>query len=122
MIISFGWTADYLPPRGTKNMTRRIWAPSKLASWQSAWDKGQREHDALDKKIADGGTRIGTVVLTERPFIQRLGDMPPSDVVREGGMVETVEEFIFKYFEGDREKKVVVVEFEFVPLASNSGK
>lgn len=42
--------------------------------------------------------------------------MPESDVAAEGGMVATVEEFVNKYFEGDRDLEVWVVRFEFIPL------
>jgi hypothetical protein len=30
MILSFGWTAQYLPPDGSKDTTRRVWKPKTL--------------------------------------------------------------------------------------------
>jgi hypothetical protein len=114
MILSFGWTAEYLPPAGTKDTTRRVWAARTLATWQKAWDENRLEHDAVDRCIAYGGSRIGWIYLKERPFLQRLSDMPTSDLVREGGMVSSVDEFIERYFAGDRDLEVAVIRFKFL--------
>lgn len=113
MIISFGWTAQYLPPNGTKDTTRRIWKERTLASWQKAWDEGRLVHDAVDKNLAYGGKRIGKVTLIERPYLEPLHKMPDADLIREGGMVATVQEFIDKYFEGNAAQEVAVVRFTF---------
>lgn len=40
VIISFNYTALYLPPNGTKTVTRRDWKDRTLKSWQKAWDEG----------------------------------------------------------------------------------
>lgn len=120
MIISFGWTAQYLPPHGTKDTTRRCWKERTLKSWQKAWDEGRLTHDAVDKCLAYGGSRIGTITLLERPFLQPLSEMPQADVIREGGMVATVDEFIDKYFDGDRDRVVAVVRFHFEPHEMNA--
>ena len=114
MIISFGWTAEYLPPDGPKDTTRRIWKPRTLASWQRAWDEGRLDHGAVDKCLAYGGKRIGWIELKERPILQRLADMPESDLVREGGMVQSVDEFIDRFFAGDRDLEVAVIRFKFL--------
>ena len=116
MIISFGWTAQYLPPNGTKDTTRRAWKPRTLASWQKAWDKGQLVHDAVDKCLAYGGKRIGKITLIERPRLESLFNMPAADLVREGGMCATVPEFIDVYFHGNADQEVAVVRFAFLPL------
>jgi hypothetical protein len=113
MIISFGWTARYLPPNGTKDTTRRVWKPRTLASWQKAWDKGRLVHDAVDKNLAYGGKRIGKITLIERPKLELLSKMPDTDLVREGGMCATVPEFISKYFDGNADQEVAVVRFTF---------
>ncbi|MEM9213948.1 MAG: hypothetical protein AAGD25_06335 [Cyanobacteria bacterium P01_F01_bin.150] len=115
MIISFGWTSQYLPPLGSKDTTRRIWKPRTLKSWQKAWDEGRLVHDAVNKCMAYGGYKIGKVTLIESPTVQKLSAMPDEDVVREGDMVETVEEYIGKYFKGNAAQEVVVVRFTFEP-------
>jgi len=116
MILSFGWTSQYLPYSGPKDTTRRIWKPRTLAIWQKAWDeRPQFDHTAVDKSLAYGGKRIGTFTLQERPFLQRLADMPAEDLIREGGMVDSVDAFIDKYFCGDRDLEVAVVRFTFCP-------
>lgn len=117
MIISFGWTAQYLPPLGTKDTTRRIWKPRTLASWQKAWDDCRLWHDAVDKNLAYGGQRIGRILLKERPFLQPLTEMTGDELVREGMPAELcpcVDSFVAKYFDGDRSQVVAVIRFEFV--------
>ena len=116
MIISFGWTADLLPPKGTKDTTRRIWKPRTLASWQRAWDEGRHTHIATDKNMAYGGKRIGTITLIERPYLEPLYKMPVEDLVREGGTCSTVVGFINAYFNDNGDQEVAVVRFKFQPL------
>jgi hypothetical protein len=118
MILSFGWTAAYLPPEGTKDTTRRIWKPRTFKSWQNAYDAGRLTHVAVNKCLAFGGERIGTITLIERPFLQLLSDMPAADLVREGGMCQTVDEFIHKYFGGNYQQQTTVVRFTYQPLES----
>ena len=116
MILSFGWTEQYLPPNGPKDTTRRVWSARHLASWQKAWDEGRLEHDAANKCLAYGGKKIGRITLTERPTLETLAQMPEADLIREGGMCDSVEEFIDRYFRGDRSVEVAVVRFQYKPF------
>ena len=116
MIISFGWTAKYLPPDGSKDTTRRIWKPKTIAAWQGAWDKNPLKwHTVTNKSLVYGGSRIGSLQLLERPYQERLGDMPHADLIREGGMANSIDDFINLYFRGDRDQIVTVVRFKFKP-------
>jgi hypothetical protein len=116
MNISFGWTAQYLPPHGVKSVTRRIWKPKTLSIWQKAYDENRRLHGAWNKStFAPGAKRIGEIYLLQRPYLEALTDMEPSDVIHEGGMVDSVAEFAAKYFKGDLSQEVVVVRFRFTP-------
>jgi len=115
MIISFGWTAQYLPPRGCKDATRRLWSDRTFNSWLKAWDEGRLIHDAVNKQLCYGGERIGKVEMIERPFLQFLYDMPDSDLIREGGMVNTVQEYVDTYFKGDFNLRPAVIRFNFTP-------
>lgn len=116
MILSFGWTAQYLPPDGAKDTTRRIWKPKTLGIWQRAWDQGRLEHFAVDKCLAYGGKRIGLITLTARPELEPLYKMPEADLIREGGMCSTVPGFIDAYFGGNANQEVAVVRFKFEEL------
>ena len=117
MIISYGWTAQYLPPSGTKDTTRRCWKPRTLASWQRSFDREPgRPHVAVDKCLAYGGKQIGTIVLKERPYLEKLADMKEEELLREGGMCNTIEEFIDRYFGGNGDQMVTVVRFNFEPI------
>lgn len=90
--ISFALTEkEFLS--GKKTVTRRNWKSSHLAKWQQWYDEGKRVHDAWNKVPFAGGKKVGTFELTERPYLERLSDMPVSDLEAEGGMVETLEEF-----------------------------
>ena len=115
MIISFGWTAQYLPPHGTKDTTRRVWKPRTLAAWQKAWDEGRLVHDAVDKNLAYGGKRIGSITLIERPKLESLWEMTSDELVREGGMCDSVYDFVAKYFNDNRYQEVAVIRFRFQP-------
>lgn len=117
MIIGFHKTSNYLPPHGPKDTTRRRWAQRTIEIWQRAWDNGRLTHVATDKSLRNGGQRIGEITLKARPFLQRLRDMPESDLRREGGMCATVDEFIEAYFQGDRDAVVCVVRFDFQPYS-----
>lgn len=116
MIISFGWTAEYLPPKGSKDTTRRIWSDRTFGAYCRAWEDGRLIHDAVNKQLCFKGKYIGRIKLIEKPFKQPLSEMSHDELIREGGMVNAVDEFIDKYFGGDRTLEPVVIRFQFTPL------
>ena len=116
MILSFGWTADYLPPKGCKDTTRRLWSDRYFLAACNAWEDGRHWHDAVNKQLCYGGEYIGRWRMLEKPFKQAIVEMTPDELIREGGMCNSVDEFIDKYFKGDRSLVPVVVRFHFVPL------
>ena len=75
---------------------------------------------AIDKAYHAGGKQIGWLVLTEPPYKEVLKNMRQSELIAEGGMCTTRAEFIDKYFKGDAEKEVWVVQFEFHGLDDKS--
>lgn len=108
--ISFSLTTkEFL--NGHKAVTRRRWKPRHLAMWQRFWDTGRLEHDAWDKLPHAGGKKIGRFRLTCRPYLERLIDMPESDLAAEGGMVETLAEF-YRLIGSDPEEQIAVIRFE----------
>jgi len=109
MIISFAWTTPQFLD-GTKTVTRRDWSDRTLAQWQKAWDDRRLVHDAYDKSPRSKGQKVGTFILTARPYRERLGDFPESDLVAEGGLWETVQDYI-DLQGGDSEKELVVIRF-----------
>jgi len=110
--ISFALTtAEFLA--GRKTVTRRVWAERHTAMWQSFWDRGMLIHDAWDKAPFAKGKAIGKFLLTERPYMERLRDMPVADLAAEGGMCETLEEFYALIGMG-ADDWVTVVRFERV--------
>tara|TARA_Y100000310_G_scaffold325234_1_gene388417 strand:- start:281 stop:637 length:357 start_codon:yes stop_codon:yes gene_type:complete len=116
VIISFAKTVDELLS-GQKVATRRIWKERAVKTWQRAWDKDRRIHQAWDKTPRiKGAQQIGTITLTHRPYLERLGDMPEEDLIAEGGMCETLPEF-WELVGGDEDTVVTVVRFTFEALA-----
>jgi len=116
--ISFGWTAQYLDK---KTQTRRVWKDSHAAKFCNAFDRAvaagqQLRVPAIDKAYHAGGKQIGWCVISSQPYKQRLGDMPESDLLAEGGMSATVVDFICKYFKGEADLEIWVIDFEFTSL------
>lgn len=108
--ISFSFTIkEFLS--GQKTVTRRLWKPRHLAMWQRFWDTGRLEHDAWDKLPFAGGKKVGCFRLTCRPYLERLADMPESDLVAEGGVVETLSEF-YQLIGGFSQEQVAVIRFK----------
>jgi DNA adenine methylase Dam len=114
--VSFGWTAEYLDK---KTVTRRTWKDRHAEKFIRAYHRGDRII-ALDKDKRYGGKQVGWLKLSCAPYKEKLANMPENDALAEGGMVETVAEFIEKYFEGDRSLEVWVIRFRFIPLIQPS--
>jgi hypothetical protein len=112
MILSFAWTLEPLMA-GRKTCTRRHWSQRTMAAWQKAWDEGRRRHQAWDKLAYRGGHRRGFIDLTCRPYWEPLRDMPEEDLEAEGGLWDSLDEFI-DLQGGDPDEVVAVVRFEFV--------
>lgn len=113
--LSFGHTAQYLPQ---KSVTRRDWKDSHAKKFINAFERATADGKrlripAIDKAYHRGGKQIGWVILTHAPYKETLKDMPQVDLVAEGGMCKSVEEFIDQYFKGDLEKEVWVIGFRF---------
>lgn len=113
MIISFAWTTEVLLS-GDKTCTRRQWTGRYFQQWVKAWREGRLVHDAYNRLPRSGGKKVGEIRLTCEPYREWLDDMPEEDLVAEGGLWDSKEEFIELF--GDPGEKVVVVRFELVSL------
>jgi hypothetical protein len=109
VIISFAWTTEVFLA-GKKTVTRRDWSDRTFQQWCKAWDERRLVHDAWDKCPRNGGKKVGSFVLTCRPYREKLGDFPEDDLVAEGNLWSSVEEYI-DLQGGDPEKVLVVVRF-----------
>ena len=116
--ISFSKTINELIS-GKKTQTRRAWQDDYAKSFIRYFDENIAI-PALDKGRHRGGRELGFIKLTQRPYQQYLSEMSATDLQEEGGMVETAQEFIDTFFEG-QDKLVWVLHFEFLPApASNT--
>lgn len=112
MIISFAHTTEALLT-SRKTVTRRDWKESYFRQWVRAYRAGRVVHDAYDRLPRVGGEFVGEIRLVCEPYWERLADMPESDLLAEGGLWSSKDEFI-ALFGGDPEKRVVVIRFELV--------
>ena len=143
MIITFGLTADLLPPHGCKDTTRRAWTDRTLQAWQRAYrDRPNEWHLAFNKvPFAQGSHQIGLVRLLEEPCREPLRAMTADEVRREGradllDAADPVAEFVRAYFWKPRKswdeqtrrdrweallnREYVVFRFEFRPVGDRS--
>jgi hypothetical protein len=113
VIISFALTEqEFLA--GKKTVTRRDWSPIHLQRWQKAWDKGRLIHDGWSKVPYAGGQFLARFRLTCRPYLEKLTDMPPEDLVAEGGMCKTLDEFC-QLVKKSPEDTMSVIRFQKLP-------
>lgn len=112
-IISFSITKEEFLS-GKKTVTRRDWAESHFEMWVRMWDTNRRVHDAYDTIPRAGGSKIGEFRLTDRPYMEKLADMPVTDLRAEGGMCSTLQEF-YDLVGLDPDHHVTVIRFERLP-------
>ncbi len=91
-ILSFSKTKEQFIA-GEKTVTRRSWADSHFEMWVRLWDSKRLVHDAYDNIPRAGGRKIGKFRLTTRPYKERLADMPKTDLIAEGGICSSLEQF-----------------------------
>lgn len=108
-IITFALTQDEFI-QGNKTVTRRSWADKHFEMWARLWDMDRRVHDAWDRVPIAGGRKIGTIELTARPYKEKLSDMPQSDLIAEGGMCSSIEEFC-TFIGKSHDESVAVIRF-----------
>ena len=92
-ILSFSITKNEFLS-GNKTVTRRDWVDSYHKMWERMWDSNRLIHDAYDNIPRAGGTKIGKIKLVDKPYREKLADMPLEDLIAEGGMCSTRDEFI----------------------------
>ena len=112
MNISFAWTTEAFLA-GRKTCTRRDWTPRYFKMWVKAWDEGRLIHKAWDKSPRFGGKCLGPIKMTRRPYMERLGDMTEADLEAEGGLWDSVEDYI-ELQGGNPDKFMAVIWFAVV--------
>jgi hypothetical protein len=113
--ISFGKTTS-LVIEGRKTSVRKPWSERYARHFIKRYEQGLLVR-AFDKDKRSGGSLVGWLRLTEKPYLELLLDMPDGDLVEEGFPRYTKEQFINKFFAGDSLQSVWVIKFEFKPLS-----
>ena len=108
-ILSFSKTREQFIA-GEKSVTRRSWARSHFEMWVRMWDSERLVHDAYDNIPRAGGRKIGKFRLTARPYMEKLADMPETDLMAEGGICASLEEF-YELIGVSSDEYVAVVRF-----------
>ena len=109
-ILSFSMTKDEFR-QGKKKVTRRSWSDRHFDMWVSFWENDRLVHDAWDNNPRAGGKKIGEFRLTSRPYQEQLKDMPPADLIEEGGMCSSLDDF-YELIGKSPEDYVTVIRFE----------
>ena len=119
--ISFGSVpnGEKLLKEETKTTTRRKWKDSYAKAFQKARMKGEKV--AVYNHKGEGGYQIGWILI-DKMYQEVLENMPQDHLLKEGGMCETKEQFIQRYFNNDSKLVVWVLEFKFYPLGGNNGQ
>jgi hypothetical protein len=94
---------------GIKTCSRRRWKEVTAKQYRkgtlhTAWNKNTR---------VKGAIRVARIRATADAYPERLGDMPESDLIAEGGMCKTVAEFI-RFVQGTPDEVLWVARFEIV--------
>ena len=97
--------------QGKKTVTRRSWSGRHFDMWVRFWETERHVHDAWDSIPRAGGKKIGEFRITARPYLEILKNMPLTDLVAEGGMCSSLDEF-YELIGKTREDYVTVVRFE----------
>lgn len=109
-ILSFSLTTEEFLI-GKKTVTRRDWADSYHEMWIRMWETNRLIHDAYDNIPRVGGTKIGQIKLIDKPYKEKLSDMPFEDLEAEGGMCSSLEEF-YELIGKSPEDTVSVIRFQ----------
>ncbi len=108
MIISFALTEKELVA-GQKTVTRRRWKPVTAARFKA----GSIHQAYSNLPYVAGARKLGTIRATQDAYQERLGDISAADLLAEGGMCATAEDFI-SLFGGDPDEIIWVARFEFI--------
>ena len=115
--ISFGKTLNELL-YNNKTVTRRLWKDATANTFINYFEES-KEIPALNKSLRNGGQEIGLLKLTEKPFKQNLKKLTTEDLVKEGFPKLSIKEFIDKFFDGNQNQDVWVINFKFFPHENN---
>lgn len=119
LIISFAWTSGALLA-GKKTATRREWDDQYAQLFVNTFYYNATIQ-AYDKNPRNGGKRIALIRLTKMPQKEPLSAMTMKDIEEEGGLWESVDQFI-EGFGGDPDMKVWVVKFEVIKIEDDANQ
>lgn len=116
MILSFSITSKLSREKGvadpllsgTKTVTRRLWKPTTAEKYQRIFQQQKLIQAWNNAPYVPGSKHIANLLITELPYQEKLGDMPESDLIAEGGLWSTKDEFIHCVCKGKPNPDLVV--------------
>lgn len=115
--ISFGWTADRLPPHGCKSVTRRKWSDQRVKTMIGYCEDG-RVLPAVNKSLCYGGHQIGWLLL-QSVTREYLAAIDQDEVIKEGYPELTRNQFLERFFLNTSPRIVITrIEFTYEPQES----
>lgn len=102
MIISFAITSKLAREQGKKDplftgqktVTRRLWKPTTAEKYQRIFHEQKLIHAWSNAPYVAGSKHIANIILTASPYQEKLTDMPESDLLAEGDLWPSKDEFI----------------------------
>lgn len=102
MILSFSITSKLAREKGIqdpllsgiKTVTRRLWAPTTADKYQRIFQEQKLIHAWNNAPYVPGSKHIANLLLTSEPYQEKLADMPDTDLLLEGGLWASKDEFI----------------------------
>jgi hypothetical protein len=104
---------------GKKTCIRKMWSERYAQHFIKRYERGLPVA-AFDRDKRNGGSLVGWLRLTKKPYPELLLDLPERDLVEEGYPKYSKEKFIDKFFDGDPLQEVWVIKFEFEPLSESN--
>lgn len=102
MILSFSITSKLAKEKGVddplltgqKTVTRRLWKQTTAEKYQRIFHEQKLIHAWNNAPYVPDSKQIASIILTAAPYQEKLGDMPESDLLAEGGLWATKDDFI----------------------------
>jgi|GEM_PF-1937337 len=101
---------------GIKTVSRRNWKEATYDRICNQFDRGFPRHIALSSMpFVVGSEKCGEIVLTTRPYRERIEDMPDADLYHEGNLWKSKQDFI-QSLKICPNTLMTVIRFEFTPI------
>ena len=114
MIISFAWTTGSFLS-GNKSVTRRFWTKEYMERWWKVTQQNNGLAMAYDRSPRFKGKQIGLILVTQKPYLEKLSLVTDEEEKKEGGLWGSGKAYMEAMFEQGKGDEPYVVRFEKLP-------